>query len=237
MSYRHPSNVANAQPKRVTHGTVTMATKLRRRNKRFYRVLFTVFILVTFKVVKDTLNMATVEVREVDKAIRKLQEIGINLLAIDFDQTIIDIHTGGRWKKTMDELKIHVRPQFRELLTASIEHDIHVAVVTFSKQPTLIKEILETIVGIENAARIPVRGNDHSWQYHGVGSRHGKQAHIASAVEELEQSGEVEITKKTTLLIDDDDRNIRHALRDGTRGILFNPNKPGNLMGDLANLV
>lgn len=44
--------------------------------------------------------------------------------------------------------------------------------------------------------------------YRGVGFREGKQAHMASAIEELEGLHGVEITKQTTLLIDDDVKNI-----------------------------
>lgn len=173
----------------------------------------------------------------IDKAIQQLKQVGINLLAIDFDQTIIDIHTYGRWTGTMEELKEHVRPEFRQLLNAAMESDLQVAIVTFSKQVALVKEIIETVVGADQAARIPVRGGDRTWTYNGVGSREGKQAHIASAVEELEQSGEIEIAKQTTVLIDDDRKNIRISIKDGVRAIWFNPDKPHHLFRDLARLV
>ena len=173
----------------------------------------------------------------IDRAIQQLKQVGINLLAIDFDQTLIDIHTGGRWPGTMEDLKDHVRPEFRQLLNAAMESEMHVAIVTFSQQPGLIVQILETIVGPERASRIPVRGSDRSWTYTGVGSREGKQAHIASAVEQLEQSGEIQITKETTLLIDDDHKNIRISLKDGARAVWFNPDKPHHLLRDLSRLV
>jgi hypothetical protein len=35
--------------------------------------------------------------------------VKINFLAIDFDQTMIDIHTGGRWKGTTPELNEHMQ--------------------------------------------------------------------------------------------------------------------------------
>lgn len=173
----------------------------------------------------------------ITNAIHRLKEVGVNLLAVDFDQTLIDIHTGGRWHGSVDELTDHVRPEFQQLLNACMESDIHVAIVTFSQQAPLIKGVLETIVGADRASRIPVRGADRSWTYNGVGSQEGKQAHMASAVEELEQSGLVQITKQTTLLIDDDQRNIRYALKDGVRAIWFNPDKPHHLLRDLARLV
>ena len=45
----------------------------------------------------------------------RIQQVNINFLAIDFDQTFIDIHTGGNWTRTLDELVAHVRPEFRDL--------------------------------------------------------------------------------------------------------------------------
>jgi hypothetical protein len=66
--------------------------------------------------------------------------------------------------------------------------------------------------------------------------RDGKQAHMASAVEELETTG-VEITKATSLLIDDDGKNVRTALRDGVRAIWLNPDQPDRLLTDIARLV
>lgn len=101
----------------------------------------------------------------------------------------------------------------------------------------MITQILENVVGLDHAARIPVRGSDRSWTYSGLGSRDGKQAYIASAVEELEQLGDVSISKQTTVLIDDDKKNIRIALKDGVRAVWFNPDKPHHLLKDLQRLV
>ena len=54
--------------------------------------------------------------RSIDQAIGRIKEVNINFLAIDFDQTFIDIHTGGRWPGTLHELIAHVRPEFRDLV-------------------------------------------------------------------------------------------------------------------------
>lgn len=174
----------------------------------------------------------------ISSAISKLKEIGINFLALDFDQTILDIHTGGRWRETLEELYPHVRPVFAQLIQAAVEDpDLHVAIVTFSHQANLVKGVLEHIVGPEAAQQIPVRGGDRSWQYKGAGSLDGKQPHMASAVEELEsRNGGVQVSKATTLLIDDDVRNIRFALMDGTRALWFNPKKPHFLLQDILKL-
>ena len=67
----------------------------------------------------------------------------------------------------------------------------------------------------------------------------GKQPFMASAVEELLRkcSSDVEIQRCTRLLIDDDPDNIRIALNDGVRGILFNPKRSqGHLLDAIKGM-
>jgi hypothetical protein len=173
-----------------------------------------------------------------DAALSRLHTLGINFVALDFDCTILDIHTGGRWPGTLDELQDHIRPEFRQFMRAAVHSRIYLAVVTFSVQVDLVRGIVQTILGDKAlASRVPIRGADRSWSYQGQGSRKGKQAYMASAVEELQhQSDDVVITKKTSLLIDDDRSNIRHALQDGVRALWFNPDKPHHLLRDMGRL-
>ncbi|GKY91936.1 hypothetical protein MPSEU_000165200 [Mayamaea pseudoterrestris] len=200
----------------------------------------------------------------IDSCISKFQELGINLVAIDFDCTIVDIHTHGTWTKSVAELVEHVRSEFRLLLQACCEHDIQVAIVTFSGQTKLVQSVVETVVGFDYfASHVVVRGRDRSWTYQGNGMHQGKQHFIASAVEELEHklqaqrrrrlllaaNGETShgsdqdnasirrIHKNTTVLIDDDTNNIKCALMDGTRAVWLNPKKPHHILKDLARLV
>mmetsp|Transcript_13822 Transcript_13822/g.19339 ORF Transcript_13822/g.19339 Transcript_13822/m.19339 type:complete len:195 (-) Transcript_13822:1246-1830(-) len=170
------------------------------------------------------------------KAIAKLKEVNINFLAIDFDQTILDIHTGGRWHGTAAELSKHVRPLFRDLIAAAIAEGIYVAVVTFTPQTGFVAEVLERTFG-EKGRQIPIRGNDRSWKFSGNGSSKGKQPHMASAVAELEGVYGADITKETTLLIDDDAKNIRVSLHEGVRAIWLNPEKSTRLLNDIGKLI
>jgi hypothetical protein len=55
--------------------------------------------------------------------------VKINFLAIDFDQTMIDIHTGGRWKGTTPELNEHMRPLFLHFVPLASQNNIRVAIV------------------------------------------------------------------------------------------------------------
>lgn len=180
----------------------------------------------------------TTKKNEFAKAVARLKEVNVNFLAVDFDQTLVDVHTGGVWKGTTAELSDHVREEFRDLFHEALDQGIRIAIVTFSSQRDLIREVLQSFLeDAEAAKKIPIRGNDRSWDYTGSGSREGKQAHIASAVEELEQDGKIEIAKSTTLLLDDDIRNIKIALEDGVRAVWFNPQKPENLIRELERFL
>jgi hypothetical protein len=216
-----------------------------------------------------TSTQQQVPVRRIDNItindiISRIQSIHVNLIAIDFDQTLIDIHTGGVYSGTVHDIIPHVRPIFIKFIQAALQcGTIHIAIVTYSKQPQLIRTILEQIFGIEMASQIVIRANDKSWKYDGSGTKDGKQSHIASAVEEIlhtyntnnnihqeiSTKGQVSstdtdihdslnITKRTTILIDDDQRNIRVALEDGTRAIWYNPNiSEQQLYINLMNIV
>eukprot|EP00578_Thalassiosira_sp_NH16_P013624 CAMPEP_0181115064 /NCGR_PEP_ID=MMETSP1071-20121207/21234_1 /TAXON_ID=35127 /ORGANISM="Thalassiosira sp., Strain NH16" /LENGTH=190 /DNA_ID=CAMNT_0023199249 /DNA_START=55 /DNA_END=627 /DNA_ORIENTATION=- len=176
--------------------------------------------------------------RKCSDAVEKLVDLNINFLAIDFDQTMVDVHTGGRWQDTIPELANRVRPVFRTLVPLAARRNIRVAIVTFSPQTKHIREVLETAFPTV-AGMMPIRGNDRSWTYEGSGMRLGKQEHMASAAEELmaePRLGVTDVRKDTTLLIDDDPRNIRKGLKDGTRAVWFNPRDPNRLLDDILLL-
>ena len=171
-------------------------------------------------------------------AVDKLVDCGINFLAIDFDQTMIDVHTGGRWKGTALELTEHLRPVFLHLVPAATNKNIRIAICTFSGQTKTIRDVMEYVFPTI-AELIVIRGNDNTWKYHGNGFKRGKQEHMASAAEELltEQAlGVTDVTKATTLLIDDDPKNIRMSLNDRTRAIWFNPKRPNDLLDNILML-
>eukprot|EP00978_Attheya_sp_CCMP212_P002516 scaffold5122_cov60-Attheya_sp.AAC.2 len=176
--------------------------------------------------------------KKIQRAVERLVELKINFLALDFDQTILDIHTGGVWKGTVSDLATHVRPTFECLIPAVHEAGIQMAIVTFSPQVRHIQELMEGTFPSAIADSIPIRGRDRSWSYEGRGSKSGKQCHIASAVEELSaRHPHLEITKRTTLLIDDDANNIRIALKDGVRGLWLNPKDPDKFLNNMLDLI
>ena len=83
---------------------------------------------------------------------------------------------------------------------------------------------------------IIIRGNDGNWFYGGQGSSRGKQPHIASAVEELSHAHAAQISRRSTLLIDDDAQNINDALVNGVNAILYAPHDPSCLQRGVAAL-
>ena len=66
--------------------------------------------------------------------VQKLKEKGINFVCIDFDQTIVNVHTYGRWSGPPEELVHHIRPFFKKFIPLLIHNGIFVSVVTFSVQ-------------------------------------------------------------------------------------------------------
>jgi hypothetical protein len=63
-----------------------------------------------------------------------LSRTGINLLAVDFDLTFIDVHTGGCWAGSVAALASRVRPYMKQLVEDALSSGLYVAIVTFSPQ-------------------------------------------------------------------------------------------------------
>ena len=118
------------------------------------------------------------------------------------------------------------------------------------------------IVFPDEAPRIVIRARDNSWgnmgkvywpnsywnksqKFHKYkhttlclgSSRDGKQKYIASAAAELGRNMEMEITRNTTLLIDDDSSNIEAALSNSVRAILFQPDRVESLFQDILTFL
>ena len=94
-----------------------------------------------------------------------LAQRGIALLALDFDMTMINCHTGGDWLGTPAELCRHMRPLFTALVQAVAAGDcgVRLMVVTFSSQTDMIRAVLVELVGAHKAAQFVVIGADGTW--------------------------------------------------------------------------
>ena len=71
---------------------------------------------------------------------------GIKVLALDFDKTIVTVHTLGHWRGGSPQLAEHVRPCFQALMKAALELKLQICVVTYSMQPDLIQDVLKLVL-------------------------------------------------------------------------------------------
>lgn len=83
------------------------------------------------------------DLSKVKSLVSAMHKRGIRLLAMDFDQTLISVHSGGRWKDSLESLAKEVRPCMKDLIHVTLEKGIHVAIVTYSAQSWLIKDLLK----------------------------------------------------------------------------------------------
>eukprot|EP01038_Epipyxis_sp_PR26KG_P012489 gene12489-16755_t len=172
---------------------------------------------------------------EAAAAVASLQRAGINFVAVDFDCTLVTQHTRGRWNGSAKDLAIHIRPIFAVLVPTMIDNGLCVAIVTFSSQAILIRKVLE-ICFPHHHEKIVLRTSDGTWGNMGDINRDRKQKYMGSAAEELSQMNNVEISRGSTLLIDDDLDNIRVALDNFTRAIPLDPADPNRIINDILDL-
>ena len=97
--------------------------------------------------------------------VQRLVSLSVKLIAVDFDLTIINVHTRGSWQFTSKVLASRVRPTFKHFLTAALNcSDLHVAVVTQSPQVSLVREVLEQALPDCDTSLIHIRGSDGKWK-------------------------------------------------------------------------
>ena len=77
-----------------------------------------------------------------------LQRKNIKLIAIDFDNTLLSIHTSGLYQGSVDTLLEHIRTTFlyfiQEILDSpSFSQSLHLCIVSFSSQDQLIRKLLQ----------------------------------------------------------------------------------------------
>lgn len=170
--------------------------------------------------------------------VRILCGIGAKLVCIDFDATLVRIHTGGAWTRPANELCTHVRPLFLALIPRLLSADVHVAVVTFSPQMQLIRQVLTLSFRAEIAQRLILRCDDVSWQLaHAdtsdfaplwqTGGRHldrtCKLPFVISAALQASVERREPVCNRDTVLFDDDAANIRVVNDSGITGVYYDP--------------
>jgi len=158
----------------------------------------------------------------VDSFITKLQENGIRLVCLDFDQTIIRIHTQGHWQGTIDELVESIRKFFLSFIPMAIKAGLKLAVTTFSSQTDLIYQCLKQAFGTEIADAIPIEGS----------IKKDKNQHI----KKIQQIIAIGMDKSQVLLIDDNENNVNAARKKGYKGLYLDPRNPNQFIKDYLSL-
>ncbi len=98
--------------------------------------------------------------RLVDRLIRD----GIKMVAVDFDLTLVSVHTNGTWMFTARPLASRVRPGFPEFLSEVLRRGLSLAIVTFSPQVELVRDVLRTVLSEKDVEKICIRGNTSDWK-------------------------------------------------------------------------
>lgn len=166
-----------------------------------------------------------------------LKRSHIRLVAIDFDDTLLSLHTHSKWELGPTALANNVRPFFMEFIPAALRKGIIVSIVTFSSQRRLIQQTLREAFGQTVARQILVRGYDGSWtpspaqctpkSWHSC-SRRGKTDHILHVVTKIYNDSDVEVKPEQVLLIDDTEMNVLQARYDGMCAIQFDVQDPSS---------
>ncbi len=194
------------------------------------------------KFIKPTQRLAT-------EIMTRGKKAGIKLLALDWDNTVLKLHTRGQWYGNSDELYNNVRPFFIHLIQAAQCFKIHVSIVTFSGQTKLITEVMQKIMNINSSnanvdhGQYSIRCCDDTWD--GIDALKeyfpshidcefkGKLQHISSVLKECMKDN---VMPHETLLIDDDEENIRVAKEVNLPSIRFDPDDEMSLADSLCEI-
>lgn len=168
----------------------------------------------------------------VNEIIKAIKNLNLKLIAFDFDQTIVSIHTGGIWPDSAEKLAEFVRPCFLHLIPELLKcESLFISIVTFSSQENLIRDVLRIslpYIPINQINKILIKGNTKLFiDKYGLENcfSNGKQLHLNFCKEYLEDRvNNLKILNKDILLIDDDTENIEFARQAGHLAFQVNKN-------------
>jgi hypothetical protein len=164
--------------------------------------------------------------------VKTIKNFNLKLIAFDFDQTIVSIHTGGIWPDSAEKLAEFVRPCFLHLIPELLKCDsLFICIVTFSSQENLIRDVLRIslpYIPTNQINKILIKGNTKLFiDKYGLENcfSNGKQLHLNFCKEYLEDRvNSLKILNKDILLIDDDTENIEFARQAGHLAFQVNKN-------------
>lgn len=171
-----------------------------------------------------------------DALVSDMSKKGVRLLALDWDLTVISLHTNSQWFGPATELAKFIRKPFRKLINAAIKISLPVAVCTFSEQTDLICLTLKC--AFPKAPPIPVFGNGgDSWKccdgmmnsfYRAGWCRQGKLPHVCAAAADVDEQFPAKLPMSTNevVLVDDDMNNVKIARLHKIRSFFLQPEYP-----------
>lgn len=163
-------------------------------------------------------------IQNCNKTLNCLIKKNIKLICIDFDNTLLSISTYGKWDDTASKLATYVRGSFILFINNCIKKNINVAIVTFSNQHQLVKDVLQ-IIFKENSKKINVKSTLIRYSpktrfcskvlKNNKIKLQRKVPMMISVIYDIYKNNKVVIPVNSVLLIDDDASNINTARLNG----------------------
>ncbi|CAF0777217.1 unnamed protein product [Didymodactylos carnosus] len=191
-------------------------------------------------------NYASEQRSKAREIVNGLLRKNIKLLAIDFDKTFLSIHTMGYYQGQVEKLLEYIRSTFyyliQELLnTPTYSQILHVCIVSFSSQHTLIKKLLKLAFKTSKTDRILIRCNTNEFMScmatdgQDTSSFLGKEYHITSIITEIATKRNKTIQPHEVLLLDDDVTNILIAEEFGHKALEIRDEINLDLLNEFVN--
>lgn len=180
------------------------------------------------------------------KTLKCLIKRPIQLVCIDFDETLLTINTYGEWKIDALELNDYVRIDLITFIKHCLKNKKYVAIVSYSSQYNVIYKCLESFLN-DDIKKIYIKtGNQFnkcdkiyckSLQKKKKIKMKRKNPMILSVCTEIFQKNKIKILPKQVLLIDNDWNNIKLAKQGGFNTYHFNKNSQNIFLDKLQNNI
>ena len=145
----------------------------------------------------------------------------VKLLCLDFDLTVLSIHTGGVCVPSNK-----CRPVFIELFKEAAKVGLKTCITTFHPKHDDVRNEVASAVGIDPSTLVVVGSsnvpNSQDWMFDGK-IPHIKQAWKLVYQKEDQYELAANVSLDATFLIDDDDNNVANARRKGVHSVHLDP--------------
>ena len=180
-----------------------------------------------------------------DKTLNCLIKNKIKLICIDFDNTLLSIHTYGKWDDTALNLAKHVRPEFKLFISKCLQQNIYIGIVTFSSQTELVIDVLKHVFK-EDSKKIFVKTTNMSYKsktkfcdkllIENNIKMERKIPMMLSIMFDIYTDSNIIVPIKSVLLIDDDWANISSAKNNGFHSYHYKNSSDISMYNQLQSL-